>query len=89
VLAIFQFHSHFAAFTLRFASHHSSEYFQFGISAGTARAIPQIAKAERQHKSPASIPAQLAGTERRARFSYEDLLALFSFVEHKQWICGN
>ena len=33
-----------------------------------------------KQKSPAPIPA-FAETERRARFSYDDLLELFSFAE--------
>ena len=53
----------------------------FGIFACTARAIPQIAKAERQQKALRPIPTESVGTERRARFSYEDLLALFSFYD--------
>jgi hypothetical protein len=56
----------------------------FGIFACTARAIPQIAKAERQQKALRPIPTESVGTERRARFSYEDLLALFSFVERQK-----
>jgi hypothetical protein len=59
--------------------------FNFGISAlhcprySTNREGPNA-----QTKSPASIPAKIAGTERRARFSYDDLLVLFTFETAKK-----
>jgi hypothetical protein len=71
VLAVLQFHSDFI---LPFASalvvHHPSRILYFGNY--------RLLRPATTKQSPAPIPL-VAGTERRARFSYDDLLELFSF----------
>jgi hypothetical protein len=80
MLAILQFHSNFIAFLVFLtAFHHSSELFGSMFCFALADLTSPSSECQKQ-KSPAPIPA-FAGTERRARFSYDDLLELFSFAE--------
>jgi hypothetical protein len=71
---------------------------QFRISVGLARcvAVPiagkrgvssQVLGPVEDKKSPAPISPKLRKSKRRARFSYEGLLELFSFGEfYKEWL---
>jgi hypothetical protein len=83
VLAILQFHADvFVRFALFDCSSLPLQILTFGIYSRlrlSPIAPKSVSQGRAYKKCPAPIPATCGNTERRARFSYDDLPELFSF----------